>query len=542
MMRFYTKGCLAGAALLAAVSAVRAQNAPVVIHVNAASGQHAISPLIYGVCFASKDQLTKLNSPVNRYGGNSATGYNWKNNSTNHANDWYFESIAEKSAEPGASVDSFIAGSKSGGAAPMVTLTTIGWVSKVGPNRQTIPSFSVKKYGAQEKTDPYNTDAGNGMKPDGKTPIAGNDPNDSYVPSDPEYQAAFVRHLIGKWGSASTGGVHWYIMDNEPSIWNSTHRDMHPQGETMDEILKDVLSYGSMVKKLDPGAKVAAPEEWGWPGYFTSGADQKYASLHNWQGSPDKDAHQGQDVYPWLLSQIHKHDQKTGVRTLDMLTAHIYPQGGDGGDDVSPKIVDLRNRSTRSLWDPNYKDESWINKNVVLIPRLKGWVAQNYPGTKIGITEYNWGAEKNISGATAQADLLGIFGREGLDLATRWTCPDTATPTFKAIQMYRNYDGRDSTFGSISVSDTVPNPDAVSSFASIRQRDHSLTIMVINKSQSGPTPVMLAVSNFPGRTAQVWQLTSSNTISKLPNTNVSKGSLSAELPAQSITLFVVSKD
>ena len=61
------------------------------------------------------------------------------------------------------------------------------------------------------------------------------------------------------------------------------------------------------------------------------------------------------------------------------------------------------------------------NNILMLIPRMKGWVASYYPGTKIGITEYNWGAEGYINGATAQADILGIFGREGLDLATRWT-------------------------------------------------------------------------------------------------------------------------
>ena len=89
-----------------------------------------------------------------------------------------------------------------------------------------------------------------------------------------------------------------------------------------------------------------------------------------------------------------------------------------------------RNRSTRSLWDPNYVDETWINDRVQLIPRLKNWVDTYYPGTTIGITEYNWGAENHINGATAQADIFGIFGREGLDMAARWTTPaSTRRPT-----------------------------------------------------------------------------------------------------------------
>ena len=116
-----------------------------------------------------------------------------------------------------------------------------------------------------------------------------------------------------------------------------------------------------------------------------------------------------------------------------------------------PPMQQRRNRSTRSLWDPNYTDETWINDKVRLIPRLREWVDTHYPGTPIGITEYNWGAEGHINGATTQADVLGIFGREGLDLAARWTTPDPASLTYAAIKMYRNYDNLGSGFGETSV-------------------------------------------------------------------------------------------
>ena len=110
----------------------------------------------------------------------------------------------------------------------------------------------------------------------------------------------------------------------------------------------------------------------------------------------------------------------------------------------SPRNVDiptelLRNRSTRQFWDTNYVDASWLAENPLtsigkMIPRLHQWVATNYPGTLTGITEYNWGAESYISGATAQADILGIFGREGLDLAERWTIPPTGSPVLQHFQ------------------------------------------------------------------------------------------------------------
>jgi hypothetical protein len=106
--------------------------------------------------------------------------------------------------------------------------------------------------------------------------------------------------------------------------------------------------------------------------------------------------------------------------TIDVFTVHYYAQEGNvGSSDASRATALLRNRCTRALWDTNYGDESWINARIHLIPRMKGWVASNYPGLKIGITEYNWGADNNINGAVAQADVLGIFGREGLDLAGR---------------------------------------------------------------------------------------------------------------------------
>jgi len=202
-----------------------------------------------------------------------------------------------------------------------------------------------------------------------------------------------------------------------------------------------------------------------------------------------------------------------------------------------------RNKSTRSLWDPTYVDPTWINDTVKLIPRLRSWADTYYwPGTPIGITEYNWGAESHINGATTQADILGIFGREGLDLAARWTTPDATTPTYKAIKMYRNYDGNKSAFGDTSVSAGGTNPDNIAVFAAQRASDNALTVMVISKYLSGTTPVTIALNNFnAGTTAQVYQLTSANAISHLADLSVAGSSVSFTAPAQSITLLVLPK-
>ena len=196
--------------------------------------------------------------------------------------------------------------------------------------------------------------------------------------------------------------------------------------------------------------------------------------------------------------------------------------------------------SAFSLWDPNYTDPAWINDKVMLIPRLRNWVNTYYePGTPIGITEYNWGAESHINGVTTQADILGIFGRESLDLAARWTTPDPTTPTYKAIKMYRNYDGNRSTFGDVSVSAAVLNPDNVAAFAAQRTSDGALTVMVISKYLSGTTPVSIGISNFSASgTAQVYQLTAANLINRLSDLSFTS-TVNLTLPPHSITLLVI---
>jgi hypothetical protein len=511
-------------------------NASVTISIDALANRHAINPMIYGTAFATSNQLSDLNFTMNRSGGNAETRYNWQLNAHNRAADWYFESLDDGNATPGASADTFVADSKNGGAQAMITIPMIGWMPKLGPGRVRLSSYSTNKYGPQTGNDwQWFSDAGNGISITNNTHITWNDPNDANFPTNSDFQQGFVQHLLGQWGPSTNGGVRYYIMDNEESIWQGTHQDVHPVGPTMQEIRDDFFIYASMVKSNDTNALVCGFEEWGWNGYLYSGYD-----LQN-PGYTDRAANGGWDYMPWLLNQIHQHDLGTGYRLLDYFTLHCYPQEGNvSGNDSSPATALLRNQSTRVFWDSNYVDPSWINKVIMLIPRMKSWVATNYPGTKIGITEYNWGAETDINGATAQADILGIFGREGLDLATRWTTPDSTSPTYKAMKLYRNYDGNKSTFGDTSVRTTVPNPDFLSALGAVRTSDGALTLMVINKDIFNASPITANITNFNAAgTAQRWQLTSANVINHLTNLALTNRVLFDLLPAQSITLFVL---
>ena len=517
---------------------------PIAIVVDAQRNRHPISPLIYGTAFASSNQLAELNFSLNRSGGNAETRYNWQSNAHNRAADFYFESIADSPSTAGAADDTFVTATKIGGAQPMLTVPMIGWVAKIGPNRGTLASYSIAKYGPQTGDDAqYRPDAGNGISVTNKTPIIWNDANDANVLTDSTFQQGWIRHLTNRWGLSTNGGVRYYLMDNEHSLWHSTHRDVHPAGATMREIRDKFFDYAAAVKAVDPSALVLGPEEWGWSGYLYSGYDQQWSNTnkdYNPSQFPDRSTNGGWDYLPWFLDQARQRATNTNQRLLDVFTVHFYPQGGESGTNVTSATQLLRNRSTRSLWDPTYVDQSWINAVVKLIPRLQGWVTNYYPGTKIGITEYNWGAEGHINGATAQADILGIFGREGLDYATRWTTPAVTTPAYKAMKIYRNYDGNKSTFGDLSISATGPNPDNVSAFAAVRSTDGALTVMVINKQLSNAAPASITLTNFlPSGTAQVWQLTASNIISRLADLPFIGNTLSNSLPPQSITLYVL---
>jgi hypothetical protein len=517
----------------------------VTITVDAQLNRHPISPQIYGVAFASSNQLSDLNFTMNRSGGNSETRYNWQINAHNLAADWYFESYPDSSSTPGATADSFVADSKSGGAQPMITIPMIGWSPVLGANRSILYSYAVTKYGPQTSVDPWLTNAGNGISITNNTPITWNNPNDANFPTNTAFQQTYVRHLIGNWGASTNGGVGYYLMDNEHSIWFSTHQDVHPVGPTMQEIWTKMLATASMVKSNDPNVLVMGPEEWGWNGYFYSGYDQQWSGAHNDYNPadyPDRGTNGGWDYMPWLLNQFRQQETNTGQRLLDYFTLHCYPQEGNvSGTAADNATALLRNQCTRVFWDTNYVDPSWINSVIMLIPRMKNWVSTYYPGTKIGVTEYNWGAETNINGAIAQADILGIFGWQGLDLATRWTTPDASTPTYNAMKMYRNYDGNQSTFGDASVSTAVSmNVDLVSSFAAVRSSDGALTVMVINKQLAASATAAFTINNFlPSGTAQVWQLTSANAITRLSDLSFAGSGFSNTVPAQSITLFVL---
>lgn len=512
-----------------------------VLQVNAGTTMGEIPDTIYGVNFADQAMATELNLSVNRWGGNATTRYNWQIDSSNRGSDWFFENIPNEVANPnqlphGSGADQFVTQNRATGTDTLLTIPMIGWT----PNdRQIRCGFSVTLYGPQQYVDPWRPDCGNGLTPGGAK-ITGNNPLDTSIAIGPSFVAGWINHLKASFGGANAGGVRFYNLDNEPMLWHHTHRDVHPNPVGYDELLSRSKLYGQAIKAQDPNAMVLGPTVWGWTAYFYSAID---AESGDWGNPPDRNAHGGIPLVPWYLMQMKLVEEQQNVRILDYLDLHYYPQAA--GVALSPAgsaaTQALRLRSTQALWNPNYQDESWINEPVRLIGLMKEWVNSYYPGTKLAITEYNWGGLEHINGALAQADVLGIFGREGLDLATLWDPPALNQPGAYAIRMYRNYDGQGGQFGSQRLTAASSDQGALSVYAAKRSTDGAVTIMIVNKSGTQLVS-QLQLSGLSGNAvAEVYRYSDANlqNILRQSDAPVQNNALTLTYPANSITLLVI---
>ena len=505
--------------------------AEVDVTVDLESAGRDISPAIYGVSFAGEAELASVPYPANRWGGNSVTRYNWQADVSNKASDWFFMNIPEASVDPaqlpdGSTADIFVAESLAGGARPLMTLPLIGW-TPIGV-REKRWGFSVAKYGAQDQTECTVTgdafwcqpDAGNGYA--GGVRLTGNDPADTSVAIGSSWVTDWVDHL----GSA----VRWFALDNEPMLWSETHFDVHPAPVTYDEIWARTADIASEVKAVRPDAVIFGPVVWGWCAYFYSAADGCFA------GS-DMAAHGGRPFLEWYLDRICEHEQETGVRPVDVLDIHYYPQGGqalaaEGGSSLQA----LRLRSVKDLYDPAYVAESWINEPVRLIPRMRELIAQHCPGLGLAVTEYNWGQD-GISSALAQAEVLAILGREGVFAAMRWTVPEAGSRMEDAFRVFLDFDGNGGRVVGTSRPAASSDVDRIGAYA-VESPTGDLLVLLFNKETSAADVRLLIAPSVSGA-ASMYRFTDGQALGPAGAVTVASGTAELVLPARSASILVL---
>ena len=506
-----------------------------------------ISALAYGVNFASDEQLADVGYPLNRWGGNRSTRYNWQLDVDNSAFDWFYQNYTG-SGDPGqlpatSGADQFVLGARAAGAQAILTVPTIGRTS--GPDRQRRWAFSVAEYGPQLQTEctyfppPYpdwcQPDAGNGLCSSGPNcsggRIVGNDPNDVSVPISPDFVGDWIDFVGSRVGPAAQGGVAFVALDNEPMLWNSTHADVHPAPASYDEVWTRGRDVALEVKSRDPQVKILGPDTWGYCDLFTSAVD----APGDCTDGPDRQAHGGTPFVQWYLQQVCAYQQQFGVRLVDYVDVHYYPQSGEAFGDES--YAGIRLQSIRELYDPTYVSQSWIGATVRLLPRLREWVAAACPGTKLAVTEYAWGADSAPSGALAQAEVLAIFGRERVVLGTRWVVPESGSKTEEAFRLFLDYDGAGHGILGDNVRATTSDLPAVGAYA-VRGATDQLFVLLFNKDDE-PRTTNVAVAAPVDGTASLWRFTATTPLGPAGTLPVAGGAFSAVLPARSATVAVV---
>lgn len=464
------------------------------ITINTSLDRTPISPYIYGSNGQSDDRDEHITA--RRIGGNRLTGYNWENNASNAGSDW------EQSSD---NYLTWLAGIPSSQENRLGIVLTSFHDTSLAMNTYSLVTLQMAGYVARDKNGSVaEAEAAPSSrwaqiinkKPGGLSTSP--DVTDNVV-----YTDELLFFLVGKYGSAATStGIKAYSLDNEPALWAYTHPRIVRSPITVKSLIARSIDLASTVKRVDPSAEVFGPALYGFTAYRTL------------QDAPDWNEYQ--NSYPWFihvyLDSMRHASEKEGVRLLDVLDVHWYPepQGVYAGD-TSPSVAEARMQAPRSLWDSSYTENSWIGQwfsPVALLHNLHAAVDEYYPGTKLAITEYNYGAANHISGGIAQADALGIFGKYGVYFASHWGALDGYVSS--AYKLFRNYDGLHSTFAETSVYARTDNNDKTSVYASV-ESSGVLHIILLNKDANAPLATVLTLDGgVTYSTPEVWKFDASD--------------------------------
>jgi hypothetical protein len=172
------------------------------------------------------------------------------------------------------------------------------------------------------------------------------------------------------------------------------------------------------------------------------------------------------------------------------------------------------------------------------IRRARAWIDVECPGTRLAITEYNWGPDQGASGALAQAEALAIFGREGVDLATRWVAPPAGSLVERAFRLFLDYDGHGSRVEGDSVRATSADIDTLGAYAVdlVGQR----TMLLLFNKGTGPNTAQISFAAVQQGDWRLYRFTAASDVAEVGSGSIDGNTLTlADLPARSANLLVI---
>jgi hypothetical protein len=519
----------AGAAGSGGVVEVPPSTVTLTVHV--AEGRHAISPLIYGINphagIVCGDASAKYG--LCRLGGHPWSTYNWENNASNAGIDNCAQNDAALGASntPGAGVTSVVAAAQAAGSATLVTIPILDYVAADKTPGTASPDCSgdVRK-SANYLTTRFKTNRATKGAALSSTP----DTTDAFVNQD-----EFVSFLASQAGAAKV----LFALDNQPDTWFGDQPAVHPDKATYAEVVQRNVEYATMLRNVWPTAEVTGYVGYGYYGFQTL------------QDAPDA---AGKGMFlDYYLTQMSAASTTAGKRLIDYLDLHWYSEAiGAGqrvlGDVSTPDLATARMQAPRSLWDNKFIEKSWITDStgapISLIPWLNKLIANDYPGTKLAISEWSFGGGNDVSGAIAATDTLGIFGVQNVGLAAYVSSSTSDQFVSAAFSAFRNYDGAGAGFGDTSVSATTNSVAFAPVYASVDSSDPDRVVLIaINRSDSA-LPTTLNVDHTASYvSAQVYQLTSASAalVATNPVIATSANTFMVSLPAFSISVIVPKK-
>lgn len=503
-----------------------------------------VSPYVYGINqFAAWQTTTKWG--VLRWGGDSFTDWNWTNDWNNSGSDYCFwqgsagGGTGLAGAIAAASFPSVPAAQKLGIPA-LVTVPILDHVASSAVTNNVWSGSNPPCPGTPSCT----SGSGNGYAMNvGNLDFVSTDANSTaFVASHPTkgstlctcagsacgsscavdttgpvYQDEFVNYVKVTYGSG--GAPIFFSLDNEPNYWPSTHPEEWPYmgtpgcgtsgTVTSDDIVSRDTTYATAIKTTWPQAKVFGP--------IVAQDGIVY-------GGDYSDPNLSQTTFAdYYLGKMAAAPAAAGQPLLDVFDVHYYTSNGNASQCM---------QVPRMFWDPAFKDFSasqtdsidfgWSGQNNYfdtnlyprqMIPRLLGKIDSAYAGktaTEPGLSfsEYNPGCETTIEGGVAEADLLGIFGREGVFAATAWPLQSITDSNKQltnylvaAFDLYRNYDGNGASVGDTAVYAQTSDVENTSVYAFTQSGDATkVDLVVINK---GTTSVAatIAIAAAPSLTS-----------------------------------------
>jgi hypothetical protein len=523
-------------------------NAQVAITVNTGANRQSISPYVYGLNPYHYDNTltglavhqTGIRPASLRFGGDAVSTYNWEKNvnisydgscgqaySTNSNNRFLAYASGQLASDytlKAGAILKFYADAAALGAYPLVQLTAMQYAA-------------ADANGCLGTACLQGTSSGRKIRTLIEKPTAlSTSPSLTDTVQYADEELYYLRQQTG-----APTGPRGYCLENEAGIWSDTHPCAHALRTTCTEVLNKNRDLALRIRALDSAAEIVGPGMYGFTEYTRLNYTAAQPNPSDWSTYNMSDTVYNAGLYnqmTWVCSylrQMRNFSTRNGKKLLDVLDLHYYNSGNNVAQD------------SRSFWDSAYVENSYIPQDILngaslkLVHCVKRAIADWYPGTKMGFTE--WGLMDNNSSASGVyvADMLGAFGKYGVYMAQYFGTLQGFTAG--AFKQFRNYDGNGGEWGNTSVAAGSADNSKITAYAAISgNSDSTVHLMLINRSTATQTATVQLSAGHQFSTAQVWEMSGSGngTITAQPMVSgISVNSFSYTLSGRSVVHLVL---